>query len=178
MATAASSLSGNLLYRHLGKTVELLEAAARKWARKAQRGETLDDQAAELLRQMTLLCLRAPELMRAVWEWGKAEDRAGRLRNRRKAGEILRDQLGDWLRLLGLIRQATTASAADGFPIKGAAKLSGAAAEMRATVREVVQTWLRKRPIAKASLKYKQLERLADRLSAPAQWYEEDGDLF
>jgi hypothetical protein len=178
MPTKTSRLSGSILYRNLQKTVVLLEAAAKEWAARAQRNEQLNEESASLISQMVLICLRAPELMRDLWEWAKVEAQAGRLGEKLRAGDDLRDRLGAWLELLNLIQSATKACEAEGFPLSGADELEGAAGELHVILREVDEAWAPAEPSAIPPLPYEDLRALADRLPPPAHWYEEKGDPF
>ena len=178
MPTTTTRLSGSILYRNLQTTVVLLEAAAKEWAERAQRNEQLNDESASLISQMVLICLRAPELMRDLWEWGKAEAQAGRLGETQGAGDDLRERLGAWLDLLGLIQSAAKACEAEGYPLSGAAELEGAADELRTILQEVSEAWPPQEPGATPPLPYEDLRALADRFPPPAHWYEEKGDPF
>jgi hypothetical protein len=178
MPTTATPLSASILYRDQQNTVDLLEAAVKEWAERAARHEPLNDETASLLAQMVRVCLRSPDLMRDLWEWAKAEELAGRLRDRQLAGEDLRERLGGWLQLLARIEQAARGAEAAGYPVSGADELEGAADEMRAILQEVNETWPPQEPAATPPLSYEELRRLADRFPPPAQWYEEEDDLF
>jgi hypothetical protein len=178
MPTTTTPLSGSILYRNLQNTVDLLEAAVKEWAERAKRNEQLNDESASLLAQMVRICLRAPDMMRDVWEWGKAEELAGRLRDRQQAGDDLRERLGAWLQLLALIHRAAGLCEAEGYPLSGAAELDGAADEMRAVLQEVNEIWPPQEPNTTPPLSYEELRSLADRFPPPPQWYEEKDDLF
>jgi hypothetical protein len=178
MPATITHLSRSILYREQQKSVELLEAAAKEWAERAERGERLNDENASLLAQMVRICLRSPDMMRDLWEWSKAEEVAGRLRDGQQAGEALREGLGSWLQLLILIQQAGRRAGAEGYPIRGADELDGAADEMRAILQEVNETWPPQEPGATPPLSYEELRTLADRFPPPPQWYEEEDDLF
>lgn len=181
MPTPTAPLSESILFRDQQKTLDLLEAAAKEWAERAARHEQLNDETANLLSQMTLLCLRGPDVMRELWEWGLQQEREGRLRNRPMAGKELRDQLCNWLELLDLIHQSARASEAAGYPIQGAEELLGAADELAAIGKEVNQTWPVEEllpPAASIGLSYQQLRSLADHPPAVGDWPEEDFDRF
>jgi len=176
MPTTITPFSASILYRNQRKTVDLLEAAAKEWAERAQRNEQLNAESASLLAQMVRMCLRSPAMMRDLWEWGKAEELAEQ--DRQRAGDDLREQLGAWLQLLGLIQAAAIACEAESYPLRGAAELDGAADEMRAILQEVNETWPPQGPSASPILSYEELRSLADRYPPPPQWYEETDDLF
>jgi hypothetical protein len=172
-----SPLSGSILYRDLQKTLDLLEAEAKEWAEKAQRGQHNEETAAALA-QVTLISLRSPDLIRALWEWGKAEELAGRLRDPQTGGELLRKELESWVQLLTALHEAARGSEAAGYPVSGADELEGAAEGLRATLREVNEAWPPKERGETPPLTYEELRSLAKRFPPPAQWYEEEDDLF
>jgi hypothetical protein len=170
-------LSRSILFRDQQKTLDLLEEAAKEWADRAQKGEVLNDENAGLLAQMVRICVRTPDMIRDLWEWGKAEEGAGRLQDRQRAGDDLREGLEAWLQLMDMLLGAAKVCKAQGHPIRSAAKLKGSAAKLRAVLQEVNETW----PPQKAGappLSYEELRNLADRFPPPAEWYEEEGDLF
>jgi hypothetical protein len=178
MPTTTTPLSESILYRDQQKTLGLLEAAAKEWAERAARHERLNDESASLLAQMVLICLRSPGMMRDLWEWAKAEEVAGRLRERQRAGEDLREQLGAWLQLCDLLRPAARGAETAGYPVSGADELDGAADKMRAILQEVNERWPPQEPGATPPLSYEELRSLADRFPPPPEWYEEKHDLF
>lgn len=172
------SLSASILYRDQQQTLDLLEAAAKEWAERAERHEQLNDETASLLAQMVRICLRSPDLMRDLWEWAKEEELGGRLRDRQLAGEDLRERLGGWLELLAVIQPAAKLVEAEGYPVSGTDKLDAAQDELRAILQEVKETWPPQELGAAPPLSYEELRSLADRFPPPAQWYEEEDDLF
>jgi hypothetical protein len=176
--TTTSPLSGSILYRDQRKTLDLLEAAAKEWTERARPGQTLNEETVSLLAQMTRICLRSPARMRDLWEWGKSEELAGRLPDRQRAAETLREQLDNWLELLHSIQQAAKVSEAAGHSVSGVDKLEGAEDELRVILRGVNETWPLREADATSPLSYEELHRLANRFPPPAPWYEEEDDLF
>jgi hypothetical protein len=175
MPATEAPLSASILYRDQRKTAELLEAAAKEWARYDQPSA----EAADLLAQMIVICLRGPEMMRDLWDWARAAERAGWVRDREEGGEVLRDQFENWLRLLQATQQAAAAYEGAGFPVSGAEELKGAADQLREILGELNEAWppqeLRRTP----PLSYEELSELADRFPPPPAWWEEEfDDLF
>ncbi len=177
MSTVTAPFSASILYRDMQKTVDLLEAAAKEWAKRAQRNERLTEQSASLLAQMVRICLRSPGMVRDLWEWARAEEQAGRVRDRQRAGDYFRERLGGWLSLVTLLQSAAKGCEAEGHPISGADGLAGAAEELRAILQEVNEAWPPREPGA-TPLPYEELRALADLFPPPARWYEEQGDPF
>jgi hypothetical protein len=178
MPTTTSPFSGSILYRDQQSTLDLIEAAAKDWVDRAARHEQINEETASLLAQMVRICLRSPDMMGDLWEWAQTEDLAGRLPDRQRAGDDLRDLFGNWLQLLTLIQQAVRRAEPEGYPVKGANELDRIAAEMDSLLQLVNETWPAQAPSATPSLSYDQLRSLADRFPPPPQWYEEKDDLF
>jgi len=176
--TTTAPLSGSILYQTQQKTGQMLEAAAKEWADRAERGEQLNQDSASVLAQMVRVCLRSPDMMRDLWEWVKAEELAGRLPEAQRAGDDVREQLGHWLQLLALIRPAAEACKTEGYALNGADELAGAADELRAILQEVNEAWPPQAPVAPPPLSYAELRSLADRFPPPPEWYQEPDDLF
>jgi hypothetical protein len=171
-------LSASILYRHQQNALDLLEEKVKEWAKLSARNDRLSLEAAGLLAQMVLICLRSPDLMRDIWEWAKEEELAGRLRDREHAGGELREGLKGWLELVAVFRQAAKRAAAESYPVRGADELETAEEQLRAILQEVNEAWPPPERGAPPALSYEELRALADRFPPPPKWYEEEQDLF
>jgi hypothetical protein len=167
-------LSASILYRNQQNALDLLEEKVKEWAELAARNDRLSREAAGLLTQMVLICLRSPGLMRDLWEWAKAEELAGRLRDRQQAGEELREELQGWLELVAVFREAAKRAEAESYPIRGADELETAEEQLGAILQDVNETWPPLERGAPPPLSYDELHGLADRFPPPAPWHEEE----
>ena len=175
MSAIAEPVTASILFRQQRAQIDLLVEAAQGLAGT----HDMSEETQSLLEQIVRICLHAPSMVRDLWEWGLEQAKAGRIQNRPLAGKALRDELSNWLDLLGMIYQSAGASAAAGYPIPGAEELLTAEDELAAIAKEVNQAWPIEElppPAASIGLSYQELRRLADHPPVEGDWPEEDFD--